>query len=234
LKRKISYVLIVAGIALILFPWAREYYYDWQQEKLLSQMEQLMLEETNVVSEQLNNEYKQLQQVFDQETETFQEGQEAGQVQSQGTTPVKVDPISQKVAERAIAVIKIDKIDLRMPILDGATDQNLKYAAARMTETSQIGEIGNAAIAGHRARTYGRQFNRLDELKKGDEIVIQKKGAALTYEVYNTIIVEPTDLSVLKSNKKDSIITLITCEPIVEATHRLIVQAKLKSSVPTG
>jgi len=229
-KRKWSSILIAAGIALILFPWAREWYYDWQQKKLLEHTEQFMLTEGNGITEQLNTEYKRLQHVFDQESEAQeqQSGQESEQAQVQAATQAKADSDHQKLDDRSIAVIQIDKIDLKLPVLEGATTQNLKFAAAHMSETAPIGEVGNAAIAAHRARTPGRLFNRLNELTAGDEIVIQNKGATLHYVVYNTVVVEPTDLSVLHANKKDAILTLITCDPVVNATHRFIVQAKLK------
>ena len=51
--------------------------------------------------------------------------------------------------------------------------------------------------------------------------------AVYNYEVFNIFIVEPSDVSVLKKSKTESILTLITCHPLYTATHRLIVQAKL-------
>ncbi|MNJ78497.1 Sortase family protein [compost metagenome] len=58
---------------------------------------------------------------------------------------------------------------------------------------------------------------------------MQNEKEKYKYKVYNIIIVEPTDLSVLDKNDEDAIITLITCDPMINPTHRLIVQAKLET-----
>jgi sortase A len=55
---------------------------------------------------------------------------------------------------------------------------------------------------------------------------VDQKGERTVYTVYKTFLVEPTDVSVLRGNKTDKMLTLITCDPVVNATHRLIVQAK--------
>lgn len=130
--------------------------------------------------------------------------------------------------KKLLATIQIDSIGLKLPILEDATQTNMKFAAAHMLETSPLGKIGNAAIAAHRARSKGRLFNRLDEVKIGDEIVIHASGEKYVYTVFRITIVEPTDVSVLNKNDIDQILTLITCDPIVSATHRLIVQARIE------
>ncbi|MNP46569.1 Sortase family protein [compost metagenome] len=96
-----------------------------------------------------------------------------------------------------------------------------------MKETTPIGEIGNAAIAAHRARTTGRLFNRLNEVVIGDTITVKTSDQTYNYEVYDISVVLPSDVSVLDGNNKDKILTLITCDPLVDPTHRLIVHAKL-------
>ena len=83
-------------------------------------------------------------------------------------------------------------------------------------------------MAAHRSHTFGRFFNRLDEVGLGDEIIIISNGEEYKYKVFNKVVVEPTDLSVLQRNNKDRIVTLITCTPIKTATHRLIIQGKIE------
>lgn len=215
--KKLAYLFILAGTMLLLFPIAREYYYEWEQQRILEDMERHSF--PNVNEHSLNpivSEYERLSYLFDENVE------ESAELPSQDVTPVT------EMNEHAIAVISIDKIDLKLPVLEGATKQNMKVAAAHMTETTTLGEIGNSAIAAHRARTKGRLFNRLNELEPGDEIKIMTKDTALVYTVFNKTVVEPTDLSVLDGNNVDSILTLITCDPLVNPTHRLIVHARIE------
>lgn len=133
---------------------------------------------------------------------------------------------SEKELPTPIGILTIDKIHLMQPIFEGTNQKNLKIGLGHMEKTSKLGELGNAAIAGHRSHTYGRFFNRLDELEVNDEIVLQVAGENLRYVVTQKLVVDPTDISVLRINKKERTLTLITCHPLYTSTHRLIIRAK--------
>lgn len=127
----------------------------------------------------------------------------------------------------AIGIMKIPKINLKVAIGEGVDNKTLKYAVGHFIGTAMPGEKGNFSVAGHRSYTYSEYFNRLDELKEGDEIVVQTKNGEFTYKIYEKKVVEPTEVSVLNSTK-DATITLVTCTPIRIATHRLIIKGKLE------
>jgi sortase A len=214
--RKFSYVLILAGILIMLYPKANEWYNDWQQDKLLESAELSTSESTPPPD--LKSRYAEVTQLLAEES--------ALDAQAQPQETEKPEP-EIEVGGKVIALIDIDKIDLKLPVLEGATKANMKHAAAHMKETTPIGEIGNAAIAAHRARTTGRLFNRLNEVVIGDTITVKTSDQTYNYEVYDISVVLPSDVSVLDGNNKDKILTLITCDPLVDPTHRLIVHAKL-------
>jgi len=213
--KKLAVLLIVVGIAVFLFPMAREYFYDREQNDLLREIENQVDSE---LKSPIRREFERLDYVFRQE--------ELGATSS-APSAIPEEDRPEDLSDAAIAVIEIDKIDLKLPVLEGATTANMKIGAAHMKETAPLGEIGNAAVAAHRARTKGRQFNRLGEVEIGDRIGIRTRDGSFTYVVDKIKVVEPTDLSVLESNGKDAELTLITCDPIVKATHRLIVHAVL-------
>ncbi|ULO06944.1 class D sortase [Paenibacillus sp. 19GGS1-52] len=217
--RKFSYLVILAGILVMLFPKANEWYNDWQQQKLLDEAEQSYSNSAPAtVDPDLKSKYAEVTQLLSEES--------ALDEQPPSDAAVKAEP-EVVLGGKVIALIEIDKINLLLPVLEGATKANMKHAATHMKETTSIGQIGNAAIAAHRARTTGRLFNRLNEVAVGDIITVKTSKQAYNYEVYKISIVEPTDVSVLNGNNKDKILTLITCDPLVNPTHRLIVQAKL-------
>lgn len=221
LKTKfLSYVLLFMGVFILLYPWLSEQYYSYQEKRLYESVELVEVEETEVAEEvdEVVNE-QELINGFDQLDQLLFE-------QATSSTETEVVKEEKKHEPKAIAKIHIDKINLKLPILAGASQQNLKYAAAHMTETSRLGQIGNAAVAAHRAKTYGRLFNRLNELKIGDTIDILLKDQVITYTVFKVSVVDPKNISVLKRNNKDKILTLITCDPVNNPTHRLIVHAK--------
>lgn len=219
--KKLAYVFFAAGLFLILFPIIREWQYEWNQEKLLADLEQYTLAASQADTDRL------LEKRNEQLTEMFVQG--AKQDTLALDSAAGNESIQQLVDgdKPALGIIEISKIDLKLPILEGATNENLKFAAAHLEETSKIGEVGNAAIAAHRARTKGRLFNRLNELKTGDEIKVLHEDKQFNYTVFKILRVKPTDISVLDKNDKDQILTLITCDPLVNPTHRLIIQAKI-------
>lgn len=138
----------------------------------------------------------------------------------------KKTKIKQK--PKAIAVIKIDKIDVNLPIANGIDLETLKYAIGYMPNSGKFGEIGNVVLAGHRSHTYGVFFNRLNELENGDKIVINTKDKEYVYTIYEKKIVEPDDLTVMRGSSKFKVITLITCDPVIGATHRLIIHGVIE------
>jgi sortase A len=200
----------------MLYPKANEWYNDWQQDKLLESAELSTTESTPPPD--LKSRYAEVTQLLAEESVL--------DAQAQPQETEKPEP-EIEVGGKVIALIEIDKIDLKLPVLEGATKANMKHAAAHMKETTPLGEIGNAAIAAHRARTTGRLFNRLNEVVIGDTITVKTSDQTYNYEVYDISVVLPSDVSVLDGNNKDKILTLITCDPLVDPTHRLIVHAKL-------
>jgi sortase A len=93
------------------------------------------------------------------------------------------------------------------------------------------GQLGNAAIAGHRT-TYGAPFFDLNQLKAGDDIFLtDTQNRRWDYKVTRSFVVSPTDVSVLDPTPFAQL-TLTTCNPRFSATNRLIVTAQLSGQVP--
>ncbi|MHC1721475.1 MAG: class D sortase [Clostridiaceae bacterium] len=139
-------------------------------------------------------------------------------------TPAAQEP---QLSEDVLGIIYIPKIDLTAAIGKDISTSTLKYAVGHFEGTALPGENGNCCIAGHRSYTYSQFFNRLDELKVGDEISIKTTKGTFKYVVYDKFVVEPSQVEVLKPTK-DATLTLVTCTPIRVATHRLIVKARLQ------
>jgi sortase A len=114
--------------------------------------------------------------------------------------------------------------------LEGVRASDLKVGIGHIPGTAGLGEKGNCVLAGHRNYTFGRFFNRLDEVEEGDIILITTKKAQFKYKVNEKLVVLPDDVSVIKGNKDETILTLVTCTPIYIATHRLIIHASLEET----
>ncbi len=132
-----------------------------------------------------------------------------------------------------VGLLQITKIGLSKVIVQGTSTTDLRLGPGHYPGTPLPGELGNAAIAGHRT-TYGAPFYNLDKLARGDHIVITTLQGTFTYHVTATLIVSPTDTSVV-DNTATPELTLTTCNPRFSAAQRLVVHAVLSGHVaPTA
>jgi len=128
---------------------------------------------------------------------------------------------------QGIGILTVERINLRLPIAEGVEYATLRIAPGRVSQTAQVGEIGNAVIAGHRNYTFGSMFSRLGELELGDVVGFQaRNGEEMLFTVFEIAVIEPHDQIAFIQPVNDSIITLYTCTPIRTATHRLIIRAQ--------
>ncbi len=127
-----------------------------------------------------------------------------------------------------IAVLRIAKIRMEVPVLEGTDDLTLNRGVGHVAGTPNPGGNGNAAIAGHRDGF----FRGLKDVSVGDTIELDTPGSTVTYVIDRINIVDPSDVSVLKPRPHPSL-TLITCYPfyfVGSAPKRYIVQASVVDS----
>lgn len=228
MRKHIGTVLILLGLLIIAFPLVGKLIADRKQKEML---EQFYLESDHA-QEEVVDAYDSLSSVFNV-TNTEEGQEELDEIVSSINLDQSEEAVDSEIGTAitmgdtptAIGVIRIDKIDLVAPIAEGADLDTLRYSIGHMEETAKLGSIGNAVVAGHRSHSFGVYFNRLDELKIGDEIVVETEYDTFTYVVYKTLIVEPDDVSVLRNSSKYRVLTLVTCDPVYNPTHRLIVHA---------
>ncbi len=123
--------------------------------------------------------------------------------------------------------IKIQKIDVMLPIYHGTEEETLHTSIGHLEETSLPvgGESAHCMLSGHRGLPSARLFTDLDKLREGDTFTMTILNETLTYEVDHIWIVEPDDFSHLTIEEGKDYCTLITCTPYGINTHRLLVRA---------
>jgi sortase A len=127
---------------------------------------------------------------------------------------------------KPIAVLRIAKLSLEVPVLEGTDDRTLNRGAGRIAGTAHPGEAGNIGIAAHRDGF----FRKLKDVHVGDPIELVSLNETDTYIVDRIQIVTPDDVQVLEPRGIPSL-TLVTCYPfyfIGEAPQRYIVTASLR------
>jgi sortase A len=124
----------------------------------------------------------------------------------------------------AIARIEIPAIGVSEYVIEGTDLGSLREGPGHYPETPLPGEQGTAAIAGHRT-TYGAPFRRVDQLERGDRIVVDMPDGRFVYRVERTAIVDDQDLSVLEPAGYRRLL-LSACHPLYSAAQRIIVYAR--------
>lgn len=123
-----------------------------------------------------------------------------------------------------IAIMEIPSIKLKQPVVEGITEDVIKYFLGKFPESTMPGEVGNFAVAGHRVSDFTDAFINLYKVKPGDNVIVTTKDGKYTYEVEESFIVEPEQVEVLENADYEKI-TLITCT--IGSKRRVIVTGKL-------
>ena len=122
-----------------------------------------------------------------------------------------------------VAIMEIPSIKLKQPVVDGITEDVIKYFLGRFPESAMPGEVGNFAVAGHRVSDFTDAFINLYKVKAGDEVIVTTKDGRFTYEVDNSFIVDPDQVEVLDDADYEKM-TLITCT--IGSKRRVVVTGK--------
>jgi sortase A len=128
-----------------------------------------------------------------------------------------------EVSERPLAVLRIHRVALELPVYGDVGERNLNRGAGLIAGTGMPGGEGNVAIAAHR----DSYFRVLEHVVVGDLIALESLAGAQQYRVTELSIVEPDDLTPLQEVGVPAL-TLVTCYPfhfVGSAPQRYIVHA---------
>lgn len=194
------------GMALIVIPIYKDINNDYRQELLMAEWQRAFssLEAISIASP-LSQELSATMDAEKKEEERWQ----------RIINNYKID-----------GILIIPSINVKLPIINDATTHNLDISVASLKGTGYPGTEGNYAIAGHRSRIYGQLLNRANELQAGEVIDIETNENIIRYIIKEKLLVNPEDVWVLE-NKGKSELTIITCHPIKNPTHRLIIKAEV-------
>jgi sortase A len=144
------------------------------------------------------------------------------------TSTIPVAPVNGAGNGDPVAILRIPSIGLTKTVVQGVGVPDLKKGPGHFPETPLPGQLGNAAIAGHRT-TYGQPFRHLDEVKVGDLIEVDTLFGSFVYKVTGSAVVNPSDYAAVipTVDPTRATLTLATCTPAFTARQRLIVRADL-------
>lgn len=145
---------------------------------------------------------------------------------SPSTSPSTAPAVVQVVKEGdPIGRLRIPRIHVDRIIVQGTAREDLSNGPGHYPASPMPGQIGNAAIAGHRT-THGKPFYDLNELKPGDDILVDTGYGHFVYRVIEKLIVSPSAIEVVGPTP-DAQLTLTTCNPRYSARQRLVIHSRL-------
>ncbi|HLU98691.1 MAG TPA: class E sortase [Thermobifida alba] len=156
-------------------------------------------------------------------------------------------PDSEPLPGTANSRLYIPKTDQNWVVVSGVGPEDIRYGPGwypeswtpeGMVPAARAGQPGNYAVAGHRVAAV---FWDLDQLAEGDELVLEDGENFYTYQVVESKVVLPNAIEVTAPDPFDpestedperAYLTLTTCHPKLQNSHRLIVHAELVDTRP--
>lgn len=118
----------------------------------------------------------------------------------------------------------IPKMNAELPIVSGADPDSLMKGVGHMTKTKLPLDNGQIVLSGHRDTT----LKGVGILEVGDKFIVQLSYGDFEYEIVETLITDPNDLTVIVPHDEETL-TVTTCYPfnyIGKAPNRYIMHAK--------
>lgn len=159
--------------------------------------------------------------------------------------PVAVDPnvddLTQLAEGEVFGIIRIPALgaDWEKTIAQGTSPAVLDtMQTGHYRSTENPGQLGNFAVAGHN-NTGGTVFDRIPELKVGDEIIVETASMRYVYTFRNSEIITPDKNNILLPvpwqqgvEPTEAIMTMVTCWPVDSWNERWIAYSVLESATP--
>lgn len=151
-----------------------------------------------------------------------------------GPPTVSTVPLTGQV----YAILRIPRLGTgwAKPVYEGVGLDVLAKGVGHYPTSNQPGEVGNVAIAGHRAG-HGNPLIDIDAIRDGDRLIIETREGYFVYRVQRHKIVPPSDWAVIApvperpgEKPTERWFTLTSCEPRYGSLNRYIVFSLLEAS----
>lgn len=210
-------LILLVGLSLLLYPTVSDYWNSLHQSQAIASYAEQVAEIDHDTYEQLwadaqayNKSLLEKPSRYDMTDEDREEYESLLNVSGNGI----------------IGYIEIPAINCALPIYHGTDEAVLQIAVGHIEGTSLPvgGESTHCVLSGHRGLPSVKLFSDLDKLAEGDTFLIRVLDETLTYEVDQTRIVLPYEISDLEIEEGKDYCTLVTCTPYGINSHRLLVR----------
>ncbi|MCI7322983.1 MAG: class C sortase [Lachnospiraceae bacterium] len=223
LIRIIAIILFIVGLGFFAYPIALREAFDIQANKAIDQFDQLKTTNDD------NLLYAELRRAMFEYNEKLYLSGQSGLIDQLSYEKPDFLLSDYGIDSDILGYITIPAIDIKLPIYNGASTENMAKGAAYLAHTSLPvgGENTNCVIAAHTRYKSIYMFKRITELNVGDKIYITNFWETLVYQVVETKVIDPNDSQNIYIKANRSLITLSTCHPYPDNYQRYLVYAEL-------
>ena len=110
-----------------------------------------------------------------------------------------------------VGVLEIGRIHLRQVVIEGVTSRDTSGGPGHVPGTAGLGQVGNAAIVGRR-NLFGGPFGSIDQLRKGDRMLVTTTEGQSVYQVtsVSNVSAGASRLAHLYADSTHTQLTLVT------------------------
>ena len=223
LVRIIAIILFIVGLGFFAYPIVLREAFDIQANKAIDQFDQLKTTNDD------NLLYTELRRAMFEYNEKLYLSGQSGLIDQLSYEKPDFLLSDYGIDSDILGYITIPAIDIKLPIYNGASTENMAKGAAYLAHTSLPvgGENTNCVIAAHTRYKSIYMFKRITELNVGDKIYITNFWETLVYQVVETKVIDPNDSQNIYIKANRSLITLSTCHPYPDNYQRYLVYAEL-------
>ena len=215
-------LLCLAGVAVLFYPVALDWYASWQATQIISEMVDSYdpLDDPELVA-----------------TRDNAEAYNARLATGNAPAEIQIKPYEEQMLFRnmsQMAWIDIPKIEVALPIYHGTSADVLAAGVGHLEESSLPvgGTSSHCVLTGHSGMQGERMFDEIRKLVVGDTFIVHSLGLPYAYRVYDIEVVWPSERQSLQIQQGRDLCTLVTCTPYGVNDHRLLVHAERCEYLP--
>ncbi|MGL6199283.1 MAG: class C sortase [Lachnospiraceae bacterium] len=224
--------LLITGLGTIFYPLVTSYLVEREAQEIIRDFKEISEKEQsqdqNADEEEAVIAGIDLSRLYSDMQEYNEEIYDVGQADL--TDPFSYETPAFDLKEYGIrndvfGYISIPRMKVELPILLGASTENMAKGAVNLGMTSIPigGDNTNAVLAGHRGYGGAAMFRNIELLKEGDLIYITNLWETLTYEVAEIKVIMPTEINEVYIQEGRDLVTLLTCHPYTHNYQRYVV-----------
>ncbi len=227
MKRKIftaiAALVMLAGIAVMLYPLVSNLLYERQQEELT----EFYADKAEEIPEEEKDEQLEECRIYNDNLRS------GGVLLTDPFEGAQLDPSAHPyvdllniTGDGAMGSLEIPAIGVDLVIYHGTDEEVLQKGVGHLQGSSlPIGGTGtHSVLSAHTGLSSKKLFTDLDQLEEGDVFYIHVLNEDLAYQVDQIKVVLPSDTEDLQINAEEDYVTLITCTPYGINSHRLLVR----------